>query len=178
MTVTDHTLTIRNVTVDALGRGKHGDNQRFALSWELRDARYHIWFDKLADLDPDTRTTAGDGVLYKKRRCIASLRIAREQLDPAAKVNAPNVEAARHIAVAGNLYQKALAAKNADAKPAREAEAEAKAARVVSEAAPDLLEALLLAEGTIMRLVSTHAERESVQGTLDVIEAAVIKAGR
>ncbi len=146
MTLTDHTLAVRNVTVDALIPMK-GGAQRFALSWELRDARYHIWFDKLADLDPDTkRLNAADFTLYKN----PPRHIGRgdkgdywtRQLDPAAKANLAPVEAARRIAIADNLYQRALTAKVAERQAAERETEEALRVATVRDAGPALLEAL------------------------------------
>ncbi len=180
MTVTDHTLAIRNVTIDSLNVGL--DSQRFALAWELRDARYHIWFDDPADLDPDTKhLTAADFILYKNPPRGLDRNDPNNywtrQLNPAAKTNVRHVEAARRVAIGDNLYQ--IAVKNIeDAQElVRKATAEKAHEQRIKSAGPVLLDALKLAHATIMRLTCIDdAKRASVRGTLDVITEATAEA--
>ena len=148
---TIQTLEIRNVTLDSLDPRAFN---RFALSWELGDARFHIWFNRPFDLDPDAMTlTAEDHILYKNPPRGIDTHDAgnywTRQLNPAAKTNAKHVEAARRIAVTENLYDKAVAAIKAERDTAEQAADELAHKRRIQDHGLDLLEALRLAEKTI-----------------------------
>lgn len=197
MTVTDHTLAIRNVTIDSLCLGKGGPNQRFALSWELRDARFHIWFDKLADLDPDAKTLTSDFILYKNPPRDIGIgdpgnywkrsgpgNYWTRSLNPAAKANVRHVEAARRAALAGNLYQKALGAEKDKRDAATRETEEVLRVATVKEAGPALLEALVFVFDACVRLndaqaVSKHdteALAEELTDIQNVVGEAIAKA--
>lgn len=154
------TNTIHAVSIDSISRpGGSPSKDRFALSWELGDARFHIWFQNLDDLDPDRKTlTAEDFILYKNPPRGVSSRDAghywTRQLNPAAKANAKHVEAARRIAVTDNLYGKAVAAEEAKREAANLAADKLAREERIKDHGLELLEALRLAEKTI-------------QGTLD-----------